>query len=301
MEVADTHTYLVGQAGTVVHNTCVIRNGKAIRIEEKDVREGDVKIKEGYLSDDVKSFLLGEEVDPKEKALVRYLNEHPEKLKLLIESKVDIEKFKKVIFDLEREVLESPEWKGEDQEVMKRLFYEVVVPKVAQTAIVGAATVFLPEGAVLAAVVKVGAEILTNLKKAYKVYKKGVKVAKVGGKAYKVYKKVDKLGKAARGVPSLRAAYIKEVKDLSSIASKMRAAGSSSEQIARTLHVMRRGLGVKYKSLTPDKVLQQIYQRNLQKYGDKLGPTINYLRQQGKSWDDIINSATKTGGKDLGF
>ncbi len=106
---------------------------------------------------------------------------------------------------------------------------------------------------------------------------------------------------AAKGVPALRAAYVSEVEGLSSVASKMRAAGSSSEEIARTLHGLRRELGVKYKSLTPDNMLQQIYQRNLQKYGDKLGPSIDYLRQQGKSWDDIINSATRTGGKDLGF
>lgn len=106
---------------------------------------------------------------------------------------------------------------------------------------------------------------------------------------------------ASKGVHALRAAYVKEVEGLSSIASKMRTGGSSSEEIARTLHGLRRELGVKYKSLTPDNVLQQIYQRNLQKYGDKLGPSIDYLRQQGKSWDDIINSATRTGGKDLGF
>jgi len=81
----------------------------------------------------------------------------------------------------------------------------------------------------------------------------------------------------------------------------MRSGGSSSEEIARALHGLRRELGVKYKSLTPGDMLQQIYQRNIQKYGDKLGPTIDYLRQQGKSWDDIINSATRTGGKDLGF
>ena len=106
---------------------------------------------------------------------------------------------------------------------------------------------------------------------------------------------------ATKGGTALRAAYVSEVEGLSSVASKMRAAGSSSEEIARTLHGLRRELGVKYKSLTPDNLLQQIYQRNLQKYGDKLGPTIDYLRQQGKSWDDIINSATRTGGKDLGF
>ena len=47
--------------------------------------------------------------------------------------------------------------------------------------------------------------------------------------------------------------------------------------------------------------ITKFYQRNIQKYGDKLGPSIEYLRQQGKSWDDIINSALRTGGKDLGF
>ena len=109
------------------------------------------------------------------------------------------------------------------------------------------------------------------------------------------------LNSAAKEVTALRGAYVAEVEGLSSIASKMRGAGNSSEEIARALHGVRRELGVKYKSLTPDNMLQQIYQRNLQKYGDKLGPTIDYLRQQGKSWDDIINSATRPGGKDLGF
>jgi hypothetical protein len=102
-------------------------------------------------------------------------------------------------------------------------------------------------------------------------------------------------------VPLLRASYEAEVKALSSIANEMRVAGASSEKIARHLHGLRRELGVKYKSLTPDNLLQQIYQRNIEKYGDKLGPTINYLRQQGKSWDDIINSAIRPGGSDIKF
>ncbi|TWI13055.1 RHS repeat-associated core domain-containing protein, partial [Sphingobacterium siyangense] len=102
-------------------------------------------------------------------------------------------------------------------------------------------------------------------------------------------------------LPPLRAAYVKEVEGLSAIANRMRLAGKSSEEIAKVLHSLRRELGVKYKSLTPDNLLNQIYQRNIEKYGDKLGPTIDYLRQQGKSWDDIINSATRTGGQDLGF
>lgn len=102
-------------------------------------------------------------------------------------------------------------------------------------------------------------------------------------------------------VPALRAAYEAEVKGLSSLADKMKAGGSSSEEIARHMHGLRRELGARYKSLTPDELLQTIYKRNIEKYGDKLGPTIDYLRQRGKSWEDIINSAIRSGGKDINF
>jgi hypothetical protein len=41
---------------------------------------------------------------------------------------------------------------------------------------------------------------------------------------------------------------------------------------------MRRDLGVQYKDLTPAPELEVIYARNLKTYGDKLGPTIDWLR-----------------------
>jgi hypothetical protein len=59
--------------------------------------------------------------------------------------------------------------------------------------------------------------------------------------------------------------------------------------------------GVKYKDLTPEQLREAIYARNRVKYGDPLGPTIDYLRNKGKSWEDIIESAARTGGRDLGF
>jgi hypothetical protein len=65
---------------------------------------------------------------------------------------------------------------------------------------------------------------------------------------------------------------------------------------------MRRDLGVEYKNLTPPKELERIYARNLEKYGDRLGPTIDYLRNvTGKTWEQIIKSASRPGGKDLGL
>jgi hypothetical protein len=81
----------------------------------------------------------------------------------------------------------------------------------------------------------------------------------------------------------------------------MRAEGKSPEEIARAVHGIRRQLGVEYKELTPDGLLQEIYKRNLEKYGDKLGPTIDFLRGRGSSWEDIIESATRSGGGDIKF
>jgi hypothetical protein len=100
---------------------------------------------------------------------------------------------------------------------------------------------------------------------------------------------------------ALRRQYVEEVQFLAGKAETMRLAGSSQEEIARTLHADRRALGVKYKNLTPPKELAEIYVRNEKKYGDKLGPTVEWLRERGKSWEDIINSAARTGGKDLGL
>ncbi|WP_404955685.1 hypothetical protein [Streptomyces sp. 147326] len=55
------------------------------------------------------------------------------------------------------------------------------------------------------------------------------------------------------------------------------------------------------KDITPEPLRSQIYERNLQKYGDKLGPTIDWLGARGKTWEQIIESATRTGGQDLGL
>lgn len=106
---------------------------------------------------------------------------------------------------------------------------------------------------------------------------------------------------AKAGLLRLRQAYVDEVKALEGVALDMRASGASSEQVARQLHQMRRDLGVRYKGLTPAVQVEVVYARNLERYGDKLGPTVDWLRAKGKSWEQIIESASRPGGKDLGF
>jgi hypothetical protein len=104
-----------------------------------------------------------------------------------------------------------------------------------------------------------------------------------------------------KALPPLRQEYVDAVASLKSKVETLRGQGKADEEIARLVHAERRALGEKYKGLTPPDLLAKIYERNLGKYGDKLGPTIEWLRGQGKTWTQIIDSATRSGGKDLGF
>jgi hypothetical protein len=106
---------------------------------------------------------------------------------------------------------------------------------------------------------------------------------------------------AAKGLSPLRQGYVDAVSELKVAGDSLRAVGASSEQIARALHAERRAIGEEFKALTLSDRLAEIYQRNRNRYGDKLGPTIDWLRSQGKTWDQIIESAGRTGGKDLGY
>ncbi len=101
--------------------------------------------------------------------------------------------------------------------------------------------------------------------------------------------------------PALRRIYVNKVKGLTAEAQKMRETGKDAETIARTLHGKRRQLGIEYKDLTPPDMLKKVFDRNMQKYNDPWGPSIEQLRSNGKTWEQIIESACRPGGKDLGF
>jgi hypothetical protein len=113
--------------------------------------------------------------------------------------------------------------------------------------------------------------------------------------------KIANGGASKVAVEQIRNQYKKEVNNLSIEAKKLLKTGKSKEEIARILSKKRRDLGVKYKDLTPPKLLKEIYKRNLDEYSDKLGPSVETLRKRGKSWDDIIESSSRPGGEDLGL
>jgi hypothetical protein len=93
----------------------------------------------------------------------------------------------------------------------------------------------------------------------------------------------------------IRSDYELSVKRLSDLAAGMRTSGTDLETMARTLHAERRALAARFKELTPEPLRSELYGRTLDIYGDRSGPTIDYLRKKGKSWDDIIESACRPG------
>ena len=96
--------------------------------------------------------------------------------------------------------------------------------------------------------------------------------------------------------PPLRRAYEEEVGNLAKRLEELKSQGKSWEEIAKELSPIRRELGVKYKDMTPPEILEQIYRINRGRYsGDPLGPTIEFLRSQGKTWEEIARSATRPG------
>ena len=111
---------------------------------------------------------------------------------------------------------------------------------------------------------------------------------------------VDTLNRG-EGPHPLREAYETDVKNLQNQLDSMRSEGKDWEEIARTLSGERRDLGEKHKDMTAPDLREQIYQRNIRDYGDPLGPTIQWFRDKGYSWQEIAEKSCRPGGKDLGF
>jgi len=67
------------------------------------------------------------------------------------------------------------------------------------------------------------------------------------------------------------------------------------EAIARAMHAERRQLCQVFKEQTPEPQRTRIFERTRAVYDDPLGPSVEFLRLQGKSWEDIIESASRPG------
>ncbi len=98
-----------------------------------------------------------------------------------------------------------------------------------------------------------------------------------------------------------RIAYEADAKRITEGVDQMRAAGVSEENIAKWAVDQRNGLKTTYRSMSPPDFVQAVEARNVEKYGNPLGPSADQLRQKGLTWTEIANSAARPGGQDLGF
>ena len=92
----------------------------------------------------------------------------------------------------------------------------------------------------------------------------------------------------------LRMAYEQEVADLASYSEELMRGGYSAEETARIVNQARRDLGIKYKNMTPQPLRDYIYEINIKRYGDKLGPSYEWLVcEKGSTNLEIINSSSR--------
>ncbi len=76
-------------------------------------------------------------------------------------------------------------------------------------------------------------------------------------------------------------------------------AGHSPEQIARALNEARLQLEREFRQGLRPEIVEEIEQRQMERYGNRTGPTVEWLREQGRTWEQIIQSAMRPGGQDM--
>lgn len=94
---------------------------------------------------------------------------------------------------------------------------------------------------------------------------------------------------------NLRARYETAVTALRERVAALRRDGVPAEAIAHAVHAERLRLAAHFKALTPEPIRSRIVERTVRVYGNELGPSIAFLRARGKSWEAIIESATRPG------
>jgi len=100
---------------------------------------------------------------------------------------------------------------------------------------------------------------------------------------------------------AIRKSYIREVENLSRLAHKMGKAGKFQREIAEEVLSKRNKLKIKYRNISPSNSKKLMEERNLKKYGNKIGPDVDYFLKNGISLDDIIEKASRAGGQDMGL
>lgn len=96
-------------------------------------------------------------------------------------------------------------------------------------------------------------------------------------------------------IQHLRSEYEEAVRSIASRVAMLRQEGLGEESIARLAHKERQRLTLAFKERTPEPLRSRIVERTVAEYGHASGPSIESLRQQGKSWSEIADGASRPG------
>lgn len=97
----------------------------------------------------------------------------------------------------------------------------------------------------------------------------------------------------------LRSQYEAAVANLATAVARQLASGATLEETARWAVAQRDAIKRIYRQQTPPAVLAFIESKTMRRYGNAMGPSVDDLRAAGKSWQQIIDSATRAGEHDF--
>jgi RHS repeat-associated protein len=99
---------------------------------------------------------------------------------------------------------------------------------------------------------------------------------------------------AGRLLQTIREGYLKSVESMRGVESAMRASGASDKEIAQALVGLRNQAKViARQAMTPEDIAK-VEARNLEKYGDPVGPSADDLFRKYGSWAKVIEAAYRT-------
>ncbi|MDR9469321.1 hypothetical protein, partial [Marinospirillum sp.] len=100
-------------------------------------------------------------------------------------------------------------------------------------------------------------------------------------------------------LPPLRKKYDIYVDNLKKEVNSMQASGASLEEVAAFAHKKRNEIKKPALEAAPPDLLNKIVERNVKIYNNSSGPTFEQLVDSGKTFKQIIESTTRSGGGDI--
>ena len=100
-------------------------------------------------------------------------------------------------------------------------------------------------------------------------------------------------------VPVLRQQYEQQVENIAGLVEGFKQQGMTDQQIAEIVIPLRNNYKAAYRSFMSPEAVAMVEARNLGRYGDRLGPSVDYFLSVGKTYEYMVEAASRPGGADI--